>query len=138
MKYIVVLPFLLFCLTITAQKMGDTKITITLNDSNDVYRRVKIALVDLDFIVKDDYRIDTITTYPREFSSIPGQCRLTAIIKGNIVIMTGIYGLKRVDDWGYYKAPKEYQNIIYYRASKGWQLLEGVSEKIGGRMTFGK
>ena len=118
--------------------MGDTQINITLNDSIDIYKKVKIALVDLDFIVKDNYNIDTLTTYPREFSSIPGQCRLTAIIKGNTILLSGVYGLKRTDDFGYFRSPKDYQNIIYYKGSKGWELLKGVADRIEGQMTFSK
>ena len=90
----------------------------------------------MDFIIKDNYNIDTLTTYPREFSNIPGQCRLTAVIKDNKVTLTGIYGLKRLDDFGYFRSPKEYQNIIYYKGSKGWELLKGVAERIGGQMAF--
>ena len=121
-----------------AQKSEDTKIIITLNDSIDIYRKVKIVLVDLDFIVKDNYNFDTLTTYSREFSNIPGQCRLTAIIKGNIVTLTGIYGLTKIDDFGYTRSAKENQKIIYYKGSKGWELLKTVAEKIGGQMTFSK
>lgn len=130
---------IILCPVLTnAQKVEDTKIIITLNDSIDLYKKVKTALVNLDFIVKDNYNVDTLTTYPREFSSIPGQCRLTAIIKGNTVTMTGVYGLKRIDDFGYTQSPKDYQKIMYYKGSKGWELLKGVAEKINGQITFGK
>jgi len=121
-----------------AQKNEDTKIIITLNDSIDIYKKVKIALVDLDFIVKDNYNPDTLTTYPREFSKIPGQCRLTAAIKGNSITLTGVFGLIKIDDFGYTRSPKDYQRIIYYKGSKGWELLETVAGKIGGQITFSK
>ena len=76
---------LFYPILVNAQKNDDTKIIITLNDSIDIYKKVKIVLVDLDFIVKDNYNIDTLTTYSREFSNIPGKCRLTAIIEGKTV-----------------------------------------------------
>ena len=126
-------PFL-----VNAQKNDDTKIIVTLNDSIDIYKKVKIALVDLDFIVKDNYNVDTLTTYSREFSNIPGQCRLTAIIKGNTVTLTGVYGLTKIDDFGYTRSAKENQRIIYYKGSKGWELLKTVAERLGGQMTFSK
>jgi len=129
---------LLVPMLVNAQKNEDTKIIVTLNDSIDIYKKVKIVLVDLDFIVKDNYNIDTLTTYSREFSNIPGQCRLTAIIKGNIITLTGIYGLTKIDDFGYTRSAKENQRIIYYKGSKGWELLKTVAEKIGGQTTFSK
>ena len=95
-------------------------------------------MVDLDFIVKDNYNIDTLTTYTREFSNIPGKCRLTAIIIGNTITLTGIYGLIKIDDFGYTRSPKDYQRIMYYKGSKGWELLKTVAEKIGGQITFSK
>jgi len=137
MKLIITL-MLLSPLLLNAQKIGDTQISVTLNDSIDIYKKVKLAFVDLDFIVKDNYNTDTLTTYPREFASIPGQCRLFAIIKGNIVTMKGIYGLKRINDFGYAQSPKDYENIIYYKGSKGWELLKGVAERTGGQITFSR
>ena len=137
MKLLLILLFLL-PLLVNAQKNEDTKIIVTLNDSVDIYKKVKIALVELDFIVKDNYNVDTLTTYPRAFSKIPGQCRLTAVIKGNTITPTGIFGLIKIDDFGYTRSPKDYQNIIYYKGSKGWELLKTVAERLGGQMTFSK
>ncbi|MBK8788574.1 MAG: hypothetical protein IPN43_19295 [Chitinophagaceae bacterium] len=66
-----------------------------------------------------------------EFSNIPGQCRLTAIIKGNTVTISGIYGLIQIDDFGYTRSAKENKRIIYYNGSKGWELFKTVAKKIG-------
>jgi len=121
-----------------AQKNEDTKIIITLNDSIDIYKKVKIALIDLDFIVKDNYNPDTLTTYSREFSNIPGACRLSAAIKENTVTLSGVYGLIQIDDFGYTRSAKENKKIIYYKGSKGWELLKTVAERIGRQMTFSK
>ena len=131
--------FLLLCpFLVEAQNNEDTKIIVTFNDNIDIYKKIKIALVDLDFIVKDNYKTDTLTTYSREFSNIPGQCRLTAVIKGSTVTLSGIYGLTKIDDFGYIRSPKENQRMIYYKGSKGWELLKTVAERIGGQMTFSK
>jgi len=137
MKLIFILT-LLCPILVNAQKNEDSKIIVTLNDSIDIYKKVKIALVDLDFIVKDNYNADTLTTYSREFSNIPGACRLTAIIRGTTVTLTGIYGLTKIDDFGYTRSAKENQRIIYYKGSKGWELLKTVAERLGGQMTFSK
>jgi hypothetical protein len=137
MKLFVIL--LLLCPILAhAQKKEDTKIIVTLNDSTDIYKKVKIVLVDLDFIVKDNYNVDTLTTYSREFSNIPGACRLSAVIKGNTVTISGIYGLIQIDDFGYTRSAKENKNIIYYKGSKGWELLKTIAEKIGGQITFSR
>jgi hypothetical protein len=137
MKIIIIL-LLLSPILVNAQKTDDTKIIVTLNDNNEIYKKVKIALVDLDFIVKDNYNTDTLTTYPREFSKIPGLCRLTAVITGNTVSLTGVYGLIKIDDFGYTRSPKDFQKIIYYKGSKGWELLKTVAERIGGKIAFSK
>ena len=135
MKYLLVLilisPF--FC---KAQKVGDTKITVTVADSIDLYKKVKIVLVNYDFIVKDNYNYDTLTTYSKEFTNINGQCRIMAVINKNTVTFSGIYGLKQIDDWGYTQNPKNMQNIIYYKGSKGWALLRSIAEKLGDKFEF--
>ncbi|MBK9484665.1 MAG: hypothetical protein IPO01_05485 [Chitinophagaceae bacterium] len=51
MKLLLILLFLL-PLLVNAQKNEDTKIIVTPNDSVDIYKKVKIALAELDFIVK--------------------------------------------------------------------------------------
>lgn len=137
MRLLIILS-LLCPLLVHSQKNEDTKIIVALNDSIDIYKKVKIALVDLDFIVKENYNADTLTTYSREFSNIPGACRLTAIIKGTTVTLTGIYGLTKIDDFGYTRSAKETQRIIYYKGSKGWELLKTIAERLGGQMAFGK
>lgn len=119
-----------------AQNFGDTKITVTLNDSADIYKKVKIVLVNFDFIVKDNYNYDTLTTYSKEFSNLNGQCRVMAIIKNNTVTISGIYGLKQINEWGYTHSSKEVQNIIYYKGSKGWGLIKAIAEKLGDKISF--
>ncbi len=133
---ILFLYVLLIPLFSNAQNFGDTKITVTLTDSAELYKKVKIVLVNFDFIVKDNYNYDTLTTYSKEFSNLNGQCRIMAIIKNNTVTFSGIYGLKKIDDWGYTQSPKDLQNIIYYRGSKSWALLKAIAEKLGERLTF--
>lgn len=135
MKFLFLLV-LLFPHFINAQNFGDSKITVTVTDSTELYKKVKIVLVNFDFIVKDNYNYDTLTTYAKEFSNLNGQCRVMAIIKNNTVTLSGIYGLKKIDDWGYTQSPKDLQNIIYFKGSKSWALLKAIAEKLGDRMIF--
>src|SRR5438477_4335126 len=93
-----------FATVLFGQNIGDTKIIISIGDTMGIYQKVKYALVNSDFIVKDNGIVDTLTTYSREYSGI--HCAARAIIKDHTVILTGAYGLKRMDDWGYTQAPK--------------------------------
>ena len=116
------------------QKDGDSKIIIKLSDSVGIYNKVKYALVNSEFIVKDNGNTDTLSTYTQEYAGF--FCKATAIIQGNTVILSGIYGLKRIDDFGYTNGPKKYQNIIYYKGSQGWKLLSYAASLIGGEISF--
>jgi hypothetical protein len=121
-----------------AQSTDDKKITIHLSDTTGIYEKVKLALVHNDFIVKDDGNRDTLTTYPREFKRMAGYSIVRAEICGTDVILSGIYGLKKVNDWGLTSTPKHYKAITYFRGSKGWRVLEQVAEEIGATFTYSK
>lgn len=119
-----------------AQTNGDTKIIVTLIDSVGIYEKAKVALVKNNFIVKDDGNRDTLQTYPREFSNLPGYSVANAVLNGNQVILSGVYGLKRINDWGYTSSPKNYKRVHYFKGSKGWKLIMQVAETIGGQISF--
>lgn len=121
-----------------SKKKDDSKIIMTVTDTAELYKRVKIALVNSDFIVKDNYNKDTLTTYAMEMKTIPGYALVKAIITGNTITFSGVYGLIKINDWGYTVTPKNYQRIIYYKGSKTWKLLKQVAEKVGGQITYGK
>lgn len=123
-------------LNVVGQNKEDSKIIVTVNDSSNLYDKVKYALVNCDFIVKDNGNRDTLTTYIREYSKL--YCMARAIIKGNTITLTSIYGLKRVDDWGYTQTPKNYSQTIYYKGSKCWKLLMQVTSKIGSEFNYSK
>ena len=132
---------LLLCLLpffAVAQKIEDSQIIITLSDSTDLYKKVKIAFVNADFIVKDNYKLDTLTTYSREFTSMAGHCVAVAILKGNTVTLTGYYSLKKLDWFGFTQSSNNFQKVLYYKSSKSWDLLMKVAEGIGGQITFTK
>ena len=122
----------------SAQKSEDSKIIIKLADNIDLYKKVKIALVNADFIVKDNYNLDTLTTYSREFTSIPGHCIAIAVLKDNTVTISGFYSLKRIDWFGFTQSSNAFQKVLYFRGSKSWELLMQAAEGIGGQITFSK
>ncbi|HMK24729.1 MAG TPA: hypothetical protein VK483_01775 [Chitinophagaceae bacterium] len=129
--------FILFCsASLFSQKSDDSKIIITLNDSTGIYNKVKYSLVYYDFIVKDNGNRDTLTTYSIEYDGI--YCVARAIIKGNSVTLTGVYGLKKIDGWGYTQSPKGYDQVIYYKGSNSWKLLMQVANRMNGQISYGK
>ena len=137
MRYLLLLTlFLPFC--INAQKLEDSKIIVTLSDSFDLYKKVKISLVNSDFIVKDNYNLDTLTTYSREFTNMSGNCIAVAIIKGNSVSISGYYSLKKLDWFGFTQSSNNFQKVLYYKSSKSWDLLVNVAEGIGRQISYSK
>ena len=124
--------------SVSAQKTEDTKIKITLSNSIDVYKKVKIALINADFIVKDNYNLDTLTTYSREFTNMAGHCVAVAIINENTVTLTAFYSLKRLNFIGLTQSSNDFQKVMYYKSSKSWDVLMQVAEGIGGKIEFSK
>lgn len=137
MKFIF-FPLMFIPLFISAQKIEDTKIKITLTDNTDIYKKIKIALVNADFIVKENYNLDTLTTYSREFTNMAGHCVIVAILNNNTVNLSGFYSLKRMNFIGLTQSSNDFQKIMYYKSSKSWDLLMQVAEGIGGKITFNK
>jgi hypothetical protein len=138
MKTLLLIASLLVSALCYAQKTDDKKIIITVQDTAGIYERVKIALVKSDFIVKEDGNRDTVTTYPAELKKVAGYSAATVIIRRNIVQLTGVYGLTKVDDFGYTRTPKNYKPIVYYKGSKAWKLLMDVAVRIGQQFTYAK
>lgn len=134
MKYLLLALILIISTRSFSQKEGDTKIIITLSDSVGIYNKVKYALVNSEFIVKDNGNKDTLTTYTQEYSGV--FCKATAIIEGNIVTLSGVFGLKRIDQLGYTNNPKKYQPITYFSGSQSWRLIRYVASLIGGEISF--
>ena len=134
MQYLVLISMLLSSICSFSQKEGNSKIIIKLNDSVGIYNKVNYALVNSEFIVKDNGNKDTLTTYIQEYSVI--FCKVTAFIENNTVILSGVYGLKRIDEFGYTGNPKKYQDIIYYKGSQSWKLLRYVASLIGEDVSF--
>ena len=65
-----------------------------------------------------------------------GYCVFRAEIKDSLVVLSGVYGMKKLDDWGYTTSPKKYKPIIYYKGSKTWRFLQKVAETIGNKITY--
>lgn len=134
MRGLFILIFLLSISPVFAQKLGDTRIVIKSSDTANIYQRTKLALINADFQVKDDGRRDTITTYSLEVNGI--HCILQASFTDNLVTLFGVYGLKKIDYFGYNRNPGKYKQIIYYKGSKGWKLMQDMAKAIGGEISY--
>jgi hypothetical protein len=90
MRLLLLFSLVLISITSFSQNEGNSKIIIQLTDSVGIYNKAKYALVNSEFIVKDNGNKDTLTTYTQEFSGI--FCKLTAIIKGSTVTLQEYMG----------------------------------------------
>lgn len=135
-----ILPILLCFLAISShgQSTGDSKIVVRVSDASEMYKKVRLALIKNDFVVKDDENRDTLSTYPRELKTMAGNAMLWAVINGNDVELTGIYSLKKLNYFGFTKPGRDSNTILYFRGSKTWKLMEKVAETIGGQLQFTK
>ena len=138
MKNILTILILFCTIPSFSQKAGDSRITVIVNDTTNLYQKVKYSLVNNNFIVKDNGNRDTLTTYVAEYKGI--YCLSQVIIKNDTVQITGMYGLKRIDDFGYTQSPKSYKKITCYPGGKGkgWELLTQVAERLGDRFIYDK
>ena len=137
MKKIILLSFWgILGLTVYGQKDWDSIIVVHTNDTTNLYKRVKHALINMDFIVKD-LENDTLKTYPREFET-NAYIIATAEIKGQDVILKGTWGTRKQDYFGSSTAPRNYQRVYYYKRCVEWQILYLVAQAIGGELRFEK
>ena len=129
--------FLFYCITSLAQKNGANRIIVTLPEGSDVYKKVKLAFIAADFIVKDDENRDTISIYPMELFAMGGTVKIWAAIKDNTVKLFGVYFILKADSFGTdYQTTKEDRRITYYRGSDFWKRLKGIAERIGGQLSY--
>ena len=131
----------LFCLfnslIVFGQQEFDKKIIIKVIDSNSIYEKLKTILVINDFIVKEFGRKDTLSTYSREAGNV-GYAIANLKLEGSIIILTGIYGTKKLTYTGYSNPAKNYQPISFYKGSKSWKLLMNIANSIGGEISYSK
>jgi hypothetical protein len=139
MKHLVIIGLFLIPDLSFAQEKLDTKIIITLPDSTtDIYNKVRYALGEREFIIKEDGDKDTVTTLPRPFKSFPGYGIFIAAINKNVITLYGYYGMQQIRKMGVRFDPTHYQPIVYYKASKSWKLLDFVANNLGGIKTYSK
>ena len=136
MKFIFLLIFVFFYRFSFCQKSGDNTICVTVNDTNNIYNRIKWAFINLDFIVKDLDIPDTLKTYPREFLNNDFLVA-TAIINNNKIKINGLWFPRKLTFLGYTTISKEVERVYYYKGSVEFNILKSVAEFIGGKIEKG-
>lgn len=130
----IIFLLLLFPICSFSQIYGDSKITVTLPDSANVYAMAKESMVRNGFVVKDLQTRDTIFTYPRVWHGM--NIALRGLIQGNKITITGYYSLKKMYDFGYAGVSGSRKKIIYYVGANTWELMLKVSREINSDLSF--
>jgi hypothetical protein len=136
MKTKFILSFLIIPICCFSQKVGDKIIVLKIADTASFYSLAKRTLIENNFIVKDEDSKSIINTYPKELDNMPGTCVLRVERQNDTVRISGIYGTKRINDWGYTTAPKNFSPIIYFKGSKTWKLMNSIAGKIGTTILY--
>lgn len=138
-RTIILLTFIsatLLSLRGNAQKEEDSKIIITVDNTENLYTKVKDVFIRYNFYVKDLSIRDSLITYPTEFNGV--YIIAFAAINGNTITLSGLYGLKKIDEWGYTNSPKNFNKIIYWKGNREWKRLNEIAILLGGSITYQK
>ena len=133
---IIFVPSILLSQSCRAQKEEDSKIIVTVTNADNLYTRLKDIFIRANFFVKDLSIRDSLITYPTEFNGV--YIIGFAAISGNTITLSGLYGLKKLDDWGYTNSPKNFDKIIYYKGNREWRKLNEIANILGGTITYEK
>lgn len=121
---------------VNAQKVDDSKIIITVDSTENLYIRLKDIFIRRNFFVKDLSIRDSLITYPTEFKGV--FVIGFAAIDGNKVTLSGLFGLKRLDEFGYTNSPKGFSSILYFKGNREWRILNEIATSLGGVITYEK
>lgn len=127
-----------FSTTTLSQKSPDNRIIVTLPDSIDIYKLVRLNFIENDFIVKENGNKDTVSTYPADMISIGGSVKLWASIKDNQVKFFGVFSLKKINYFGMNYNTDESSRIIYFKGSQSWMTMYNIAQKLGGKISYAK
>ncbi len=119
-----------------AQKADDSKIIVTVTNPNDLYIRLKDIFIRSNFFVKDLSIRDSLITYSTEFNGV--YIVAFAAIDVNTVTISGLFGLKKIDEWGYSNSPKDFNKIVYYKGNREWRRLNDIANILGGTIIYEK
>ena len=119
------------CYYVSAQKEGDKKIIVKVADTSNFYTKVKLAIIQAGFTVRDDMNY-TLLTSNVEVKKHLGYTIVKARISNDTVTIWGLYSNKNKNLYGIEIAPGTYNNILYFKNNKGhgWDILYAIATKI--------
>lgn len=117
-----------------SQEKHSTKVVVALSDTSNIELKIKKAFAKHNLIAKEYIESDTLSSFPSEQNGL--YVIIYAEIKESKVTLFGLYGLKRLDSFGYSHAANNYKRIIYYKASKSWPVLMKVAQSLGGEISY--
>ena len=120
------------------QKVEDNRILVTVSDNSKLYERTRQAIVNTNFIIREDSNRDTLVTSTERIGSSTVFVMAKVIIKDNTVEISGAYGLGYADFWGFPDWPKGYTRVSYYKESESWKLLRQIAIKLDGKISYYK
>ena len=139
MKYFSLILVLAFVTNnLYAQKANDNVIIVIVDDTTNLYGRVRQAITYTDLIIREDAKHDTLITYSERIHGTTIFVVAKIVINGNRVEISGAYGLGLEDFWSYPAWPKSYKRIIYFKESEAWLILRRIAIKLDGKMEFYK
>lgn len=118
------------------QNTDDSKIIVTVENTDNLYTRIKDIFIRSNFFVKDLSIRDSLITYPTEFNGV--YIVAFVAINGNTVTINGVYGLKKLDGWGYTNSPHNFEKILYYKSNREWRRLNEIAINLGGTIIYEK
>lgn len=130
--------FFLLAMNSFGQKEEDNVIVVHVEDSIDLCKRVRNAITYTDLIIRDDSNCDTLITLSERISGKTIFVIAKVRIAGNIVRISGAYGLGMENFWGYPAWPKSYKRITYFKGSEAWLILRRIAIKLDSKMSFDK
>jgi len=109
---------------------------VTVTDTSNLYHRVRQAISFTNLVIRDDNKMDTLTTLSERIHGFSIFVVAKVVIQNTRIEITGGYGLGLEDFWGYPAWPKSYKQIVYFKGSEAWQILRQIAIKLDGKMEF--
>jgi hypothetical protein len=138
MRKIFLAFFILMINSAFSQKAEDNRILVTVSDTSKLYERTRQAIVNTNFIIREDSNRDTLVTSTERIGNSSIFAMAKVIINNNTVEISGAYGLGYVDFWGFPGWPSGYSRINYYKESESWKLLRQIAIKLDGKISYYK
>ncbi len=137
MKYIIFSIYFLTSFCVFGQKNSDNRIIISFSDTSNLYEKVRLALINEDFMVKGDKKNDTLSTFPL---NIQGNSFMIiyASIKKNVIELWGYLGYSNNNLMGITINPskKDYKKIFYYKRDKYWKKMHSIAMRLNGDIYY--